>query len=113
MDGSECFFATSTSSESDELISDFFVVDNTPPVIDKISTSGGTLQFEVRDSSSSLIEIQIRFDEGDWQAVYPVDGVMDGRSEKVSVTLPEFKSHFVHIKAFDLNQNVHVVRQKL
>jgi WD40 repeat protein len=105
--------------------SERFVVDNTPPVIDKLEafafvTRNGTLppfigvkaQFVARDATSSIERAQYSIDGGDWIIVTPKNGISDAPEEhyEFTISLPEGSAlgseHTVAVRAYDRFENV-------
>jgi WD40 repeat protein len=105
--------------------SERFVVDNTPPVIDKFEafafvTRAGTIpplvgvkaQFIARDATSSIERAQYSVDGGDWIIVSPKGGISDAPEERYefSVSLPEGSApgseHTIAVRAYDRFDNV-------
>ncbi len=102
-----------------------FVVDNTPPLIDKLEaiafvTRDGTLppfvgvkaQFVARDTTSSIERAQYSVDGGDWIIVTPKNGISDAPEEhyEFSVGLPGNNApgseHTIAVRAYDHFENV-------
>ena len=105
--------------------SERFVIDNTPPVIDKLEafafvTRNGTLppfvgvkaQFVARDATSSIERAQYSVDGGDWIIVTPKNGISDAPEEHYdfSVGLPGNNApgseHTIAVRAYDHFENV-------
>jgi hypothetical protein len=105
--------------------SERFVVDNTPPVIDKLEafafvTRNGALppfigvkvQFIAHDATSSIERAQYSVDGGDWFLVTPTNGISDAPEEhyEFSVSLPEGSApgsqHTIAVRAYDHFENV-------
>ena len=105
--------------------SERFVVDNTPPVIDKLEavafvTRIGTppplvgvkIQFTARDATSSIERAQYSVDGGDWILVAPKNGISDAPEERYefSVSLPEGSApgseHTIAVRAYDRFENI-------
>ncbi|MCE5272485.1 SMP-30/gluconolactonase/LRE family protein [bacterium] len=65
-----------------ERVSERFLVDNTPPVAEKISLSRSqgkavVLTFEAADAVGRIGEAQVSLDGERWRAVFPQDGIAD------------------------------------
>jgi len=105
--------------------SERFVVDNTPPVIDKLEavafvTRVGTppplvgvkTLFIARDATSSIERAQYSVDGGDWILVAPKKGISDAPEERYefSVSLPEGSApgseHTIAVRAYDRFENI-------
>ena len=74
------------------LDSDTFAIDNTAPVIEVISVARGDdtvrVTFVVRDDDSAVQGAAYSLDGNRWEAVYPVDGIADSRTERFELELP-------------------------
>jgi hypothetical protein len=99
-----------------EGVSGIFVIDNTPPSVGRILLSagdvGGILTVEVEDAASPLAAIEVSIDYGDWQRVFPADGMYDAPAETGRLELPGLSAggHAVAVRAFDRPGNVGVRR---
>ena len=93
-----------------EMESSAFDIDNGPPVVTvsgSRTTSGKTtIQFEVRDESSSIQKVEYSLDAQRWQVIYPRDGIFDGRTEQFDLTLDsDIASRGLIIRAYDIKNN--------
>jgi hypothetical protein len=104
--------------------SERFVIDNTPPTIERLESSivaaprkdGGTasqrtaaLKFDARDTTSSIDRAQYSVDGADWVMISPIGGVSDSLEERYEFTLPEPMSpgeHSIAVRAYDRFENV-------
>jgi sugar lactone lactonase YvrE len=99
--------------------SERFEVDNTPPVIEKLSadTAGDetvVLKFTARDASKSIDRAQYSVDGGDWILIVPANGISDAPEEhyQVSLTFPSAgtatsdREHTIAVRAYDRFENV-------
>jgi WD40 repeat protein len=106
--------------------SERFEVDNTPPVIEKLSADTGNrctgvcgdatvvLRFTARDASRSIDRAQYSVDGGDWILIAPANGISDAPEEhyQVSVTFPSTgpasgdREHTIAVRAYDRFENV-------
>jgi sugar lactone lactonase YvrE len=111
--------ALTTSRESER-----FVIDNTPPTIERLESSvvaaprkedsnashrTAALTFVARDSTSSIDRAQYSIDGGDWVIVAPIGGVSDSLEERYEFTLPDPLSpgeHSIAVRAYDHFENV-------
>jgi hypothetical protein len=94
-----------------EKISLPFVVDNTPPVVERVvaKKEGGqmTFSFAAADALNRLKEAWYAVDAGEWQLVYPRDGVVDQRREQFAITLNALTGgHTLTVKVSDAAGNV-------
>ncbi len=93
-----------------------FVIDNTPPTVKRIeltrSGDGATLEVEIEDVSSPLVAVEVSVDYGDWQPVFPADGMYDTLVETGRLEVDELPrgEHAVAVRAFDRPGNVGVRR---
>jgi len=106
--------------------SERFEVDNTPPVIEKLSADTGNrctgvcgdatvvLKFTARDASRSIDRAQYSVDGGDWILIAPANGISDAPEEhyQVSLTFPSTgpatndHEHTIAVRAYDRFENV-------
>jgi hypothetical protein len=100
--------------------SERFVVDNTPPVIEKLQAvpridcasvcnSDLVVKFTARDATSSIERAQYSVDGGDWILVAPVGGVSDALEEPYEFTITAGLSpgeHTIAVRAYDRFENV-------
>ena len=96
-----------------EKISDWFVVDNTAPIVEqvaaqKIANDSLTVSFRVKDESSRVKQVEISYDIQKWLLVYPADLICDSKMEvfrfNIQLKRDQFKS--IIIKATDQAENV-------
>jgi sugar lactone lactonase YvrE len=87
-------------------------IDNTPPVVtaDAPKASGDRFEvvFHAVDATSIVRRGEYQVDGGQWQLVFPADGLADSRNEdfRVSVTFSDRRPHVIAFRALDSNQNV-------
>jgi WD40 repeat protein len=99
--------------------SERFVVDNTPPTVEKleanVATRGGspvstsvTIKFTARDATSSIERTQYSLDGGDWILVAPIGRISDAQEEHYEFNLsePSPGEHTIAIRAYDRFENV-------
>jgi hypothetical protein len=95
-----------------------FVIDNSLPTVMKFTAvrNGAALDisFQAEDAYSSIEEVKVLVRPGEWQVVFPVDGMADSRSEafKFSLKLPPEAENQVTIRVRDSHGNVGVFQQK-
>jgi hypothetical protein len=99
--------------------SERFVVDNTPPTVEKleanVATRSGspvstsvTIKFTARDATSSIERAQYSLNGGDWILVAPIGRISDAQEEHYEFSLGEPSSgeHTIAIRAYDRFENV-------
>jgi outer membrane protein assembly factor BamB len=106
--------------------SERFVIDNTPPTIERLESSvvaaprkedsnasasqrTAALKFAARDTTSSIDRAQYSIDGGDWVMIAPIGSVSDSLEERYEFTLPEALSpgeHSIAVRAYDRFENV-------
>ncbi len=106
--------------------SERFVIDNTPPTIERLESSvvaaprkedsnasasqrTAALKFAARDTTSSIDRAQYSIDGGDWVMIAPIGSVSDSLEERYEFTLPETLSpgeHSIAVRAYDRFENV-------
>jgi hypothetical protein len=100
-----------------ERTSPAFVIDNSLPVVREFTArkSGAALEvsFRAEDAFSHIEEAKVLVRPGEWQVVFPVDGIADSRSEsyKFSLMLPPGAENEVAVRVRDSFGNVGVFRQ--
>ena len=93
------------------------VIDNSLPVIKSFTaTRGGNsldVAFQVEDSFSSIQEVEYLIRPGEWQVVFPADGLCDSLVEnfKFRVPLPVNAESLVTVRVTDRHHNIGVYRQ--
>jgi len=94
-------------------VSEVVLVDNTPPVIRKLSAAGGarraTVEGACLDASSRIAEVRYALDsQDDWVAVGAADGIFDSPSESFRFELTDIEPgpHRLAVKAADQFGNV-------
>jgi hypothetical protein len=111
--------ALTTSRDSER-----FVIDNTPPTIERLESSvvaaprkedsnasqrTAALKFAARDTTSSIDRAQYSIDGGDWVMIAPIGSISDSLEERYEFTLPEALSpgeHSIAVRAYDHFENV-------
>lgn len=97
---------------TDELETEPVEVDNSPPSVTAalpvLAGALATVDFQVNDSTSIIRRAEYQLDGGEWNSVFPIDGMSDSRREsfRVAVKLPDTRSHVLAFRAFDANANV-------
>ncbi len=91
--------------------SDRFEVDNTPPVIEKLSAQAASpevrVRFEARDSSSNIARAEYSLDGGEWTILFPVGRLADAPQESYELVLKGLAAgeHTVAVRVFDRFEN--------
>jgi len=93
--------ALSASRESEAV-----VVDHTPPEMRHVRRNGGRLTVTVYDAWSPVRTAEVSIDGGEWQAVRPADGLLDGRSEDLVIDAATDKAKLVLLRLTDAAFNV-------
>jgi hypothetical protein len=88
--------------------SDAIEVDNTPPVLEITPPSANQpLAVVARDARSAIARLEYSVRGGEWQLVYPVDGLADGPEERYTIALPSgVTAADVVVRVTDRLQNV-------
>lgn len=84
-------------------LSRWFVVDNTPPVI-QLVRRGENWVITVEDSGSPLALVEFNRDADRWVALVPEDGLVDGRRETFRLPVAA-TPHLLAVRAFDSHHN--------
>jgi hypothetical protein len=83
------------------------VIDNTPPVIRKLSSTPGIFEFEAVDAASPIMEAEYSVDAKEWTRVEPKDGLSDSLTESYQIRLdPKARGGFLLIRVTDASRNV-------
>lgn len=100
-----------------ELESAAFDVDNSAPQISigRVVREDNriTVDFEVKDSWSSIERVECSVDAGPWAIVYPLDGMADSTLERYTVTIPANGGGGIVLRAGDVMNNVATARVAL
>ena len=66
------------------------------------------IAIDATDETSTLNQAEVSIDTGEWQAVFPKDGIIDSKSESFSYLSVEFPSgeHVIAFRIYDQNDNV-------
>ena len=97
---------------SAEMESRPFSIDNTPPTvkIQQTGIAGGRVRvaIDASDATSTLNQSEISVDTGPWQAVFPVDGITDSKSETYTYQSDILAAgeHVIAFRTYDQNDNV-------
>ncbi len=82
-------------------------VDNTPPVIRRLPSSGATFEFEASDAASPILEAEYSIDSKEWVRVEPKDGLSDSMQEFYAIPLDgKVRGGFLLIRVTDTSRNV-------
>ena len=105
------------TAKQTEKISDWFIIDNTGPKIEKIEVIKNgkdslQISFTATDDLSSIQQVQISHDLEKWLWVYPEDLVCDSKQEnfRFSIQSDSMKYHSIIIKAQDHAENINYAR---
>jgi hypothetical protein len=101
-----------TRRESEEVTGTLHV-DNTPPVVLELRFEDDArtqVTARVRDASSPIADVAVRTQQGEWEALSPVDGVLDSSEEQVHGPRPQARSaadsDWIWLRAVDAAGNV-------
>lgn len=87
-----------------------FLVDNTAPQVrfEPAVADGARMRmrFTVTDAMSPVLRVEYSLDAQRWQAVFPADGINDGRQERFDVAVEPNGAREVTVRAFDALNNV-------
>lgn len=93
------------------------VIDNSLPMIKSFSAArtgaGLDLSFQADDSYSNIEEVKYLVRPGEWQVVFPADGICDSRAEnfKFTAKLPAGAENMITIRVKDSYGNIGVYKQ--
>ncbi|MFZ0820453.1 MAG: hypothetical protein WAM91_10310 [Candidatus Acidiferrales bacterium] len=94
--------------------SDRFMVDNTPPSLEKLeaaapdSSGAAHVRFTARDSASAIARAEFSIDAGDWTLVYPVGRLSDSLEEHYDIALKALApgEHTIAVRVYDRFENM-------
>ena len=95
-----------------EKISQPFLVDNSGPVISDLNVTGtgknAVIAFTARDAHSNISNVEIGVNGGEWELVYPSDGICDSKEESFAVKNRSLikGTNFMVVKATDILGNI-------
>ena len=94
-----------------ELISDPFVIANATPQVEiignKINGKKVEVQFRARVLTGRIASGEFSIDGGEWNLIFPADGIADSAQEDYRIVTPELSTgeHLIGIRASDGNGN--------
>lgn len=95
---------------ADEIESEPFDVDNSPPRIDvgahRADADRVTVSFVVRDGHSPVRRVEYSLDTARWEALHPLDGIADSKVERFQVSVGRDALDRLAIRAVDAMDNV-------
>jgi hypothetical protein len=100
-----------------ELISDIFTVANTSPQVEiansKVNGKKIEIQFRAHVPVGSIATAEFSIDGGDWNLIFPLDGIADSTQEDYRFVTWELPAgeHLVGIRASDRNGNTGTSKQ--
>ncbi len=101
-----------------EKVSQTLVIDNAPPQVKNFQATavrdGLEVSFLAEDSYSYIEEVKYLIKPGDWQVVFPVDGICDSRSEsfRFTVNVPAGSDNLLVIRVKDSFGNVGIYQHR-
>jgi len=86
---------------------DPFLVDNTPPQVKDLRTSPDAVRGLALDATSPIKRLDYSVDGGEWEVLFPDDGIPDSRSEAFTLSTASLDSgtHVIVVRVFDLAGN--------
>ncbi|MGH9317645.1 MAG: hypothetical protein ACRD1P_11145 [Thermoanaerobaculia bacterium] len=82
-------------------------IDNTPPVIRRLSGAPGVFEFEASDASSPILDAEYSVDAREWVHLEPRDGLADSPAETYAIRLdPKWRGSFLLLRVTDAAYNV-------
>ena len=96
-----------------EILSEPFDIDNTQPTVlvsgtPQMTADSARIIFVAADRGSFITRGEYSVNGGDWQAVYPDDGISDGPDERYTVSVPVRVAgeYSVTLRVFDSAGNI-------
>jgi hypothetical protein len=108
-----------TSSKEDELESDIFVIDNTPPKLlkdlsfDRVSKDAIVVNASIEDEASIISSAQYSVNAGDWFNIIPEDEIFDSQAEKFSFMIDEIKKEEILVTLMVTDSKGNTIVEKL
>ncbi|HMF75676.1 MAG TPA: hypothetical protein VK604_08455 [Bryobacteraceae bacterium] len=99
---------TPADALTSSLESESFIIDNTPPEVLNVSTTGNTVKFTAKDALSWVDKAEYSMNGGDWILLAPDNFVTD--SQVLTFTVAAKGGDLVAVRVFDDNDNV-IVKQ--
>jgi hypothetical protein len=90
--------------QTSERVSRWFTVDSTPPTV-QLERSGATWVAVVSDELSPIVRAEWSRDGDRWQALAPVDGLLDGREERFELPAAADGRHLLVVRVLDRHHN--------
>jgi len=82
-------------------------IDNTPPVIRRLSATASAFEFEASDAASPILEAEYSVDAKEWTRIEPKDGLSDSPTESYAIPLAGLpRGGFLLIRVSDAARNV-------
>jgi hypothetical protein len=102
---------SSATALTGELDSSAFDIDNTPPTFAsanaRVDGNRTVITLDVKDEQSAIQRVEYSVDGEVWNAVFPVDGIADSRSEHYEIAIEgRIAARGVTIRAIDSMNNV-------
>jgi hypothetical protein len=97
---------------SGEIVSEPFDIDNTQPTVSvsgtpQITADSARVVFLANDRGSFITRAEYSVNGGDWQTIYPDDGISDGPDERYTVSVPvRLGEYSVTLRVFDATGNI-------
>ncbi|OQY29538.1 MAG: hypothetical protein B6244_03270 [Candidatus Cloacimonetes bacterium 4572_55] len=101
----------------DSLVSDTFIVDNTPPeakgVQARIQNKKALVKLTVTDALSPLDRVEYAVDLKDWELLSPIDGICDSYTESFDFETDPLEpgEHYIVIRMCDDQENFKMIKQ--
>ncbi len=100
---------------SASLVSDPFVIDNTPPVISALTADRTEVRWHAADASNKIESAEYSLDGGEWIVVLPTTRITDSQSHDYTLVLGPLTpgEHTVAVRVTDENDNQAVAKAVL
>ncbi|HQU91658.1 MAG TPA: hypothetical protein PLK77_05140 [Pyrinomonadaceae bacterium] len=96
-----------------EIVSEPFDIDNTQPTVSvsgapQIAADSARFVFLANDRGSFITRAEYSVNGGDWQTIYPDDGISDGPDERYTVSVPVRTAgeYSITLRVFDATGNI-------
>jgi sugar lactone lactonase YvrE len=91
---------------SGERVTEPIDIDNTPPTVTPGTINARGAAFSATDRASYIVRAEYSINGGEWQTIFPDDGIPDSPTENFTVEVPQAPGEYVvTLRVFDVNRN--------
>ena len=76
--------------------------------LEGIDKGRARIAIDAADATSTLNQAEVSIDTGDWQPIFPKDGIIDSKSESFAYVSSQLTpgEHVIAFRVYDQNDNV-------